>query len=402
MDTFSIVLLISVIVAILVKLYLEYAKLYTSKVSNTTMAAQERALQLLDKLKNTWDDTGNLQITLGLIIIIFIVAIALIFHNLGLQEESCKKLDITYKTLTNETYFRGSTVKQIDIFDASNSTLINYHVKSAYNCCCGGEYRNNFVALCALEKCISNGCRFLDFEIYSYNNDPIVASSTSNNNFIKETYNALLLSDVLSFITENAFDTLKTNCYNDPLILNFRVMSTNIAMLVKMGDLIEYYLDRGVGSSFTLLPNYNESAILSMRMKELRKKIIIICTCNPDNNIINVNTKLVKLKKYRNLIGNGSNCYTYRYNDIVVKDGSFQLKEDTKSKFIIVLPNLDNSIKNFDSVSSFTNGCQAICMKHQNLDTNLIGYNNNFEDNGIFSWKFKKLELQRQAPEPLH
>ena len=78
-----------------------------------------------------------------------------------------------------------------------------------------------------------------------------------------------------------------------------------------------------------------------------------------------------------------------------VKDGSFQLKEDTKSKFIIVLPNLDNSIKNFDSVSSFTNGCQAICMKHQNLDTNLIGYNNNFEDNGIFSWKFKKLELRR-------
>ena len=401
MDTFSIVLLISVIVAILVKLYLEYAKLDTSKVSNTTMAAQERALQLLDKLKNTWDDTGKLQITLGLIIIIFIVAIALIFHNLGLQEESCKKLDITYKTLTNETYFRGSTVKQIDIFDASNSTLINYHVKSAYNCCCGGEYRNNFVALCALEKCISNGCRFLDFEIYSYNNDPIVASSTSNNNFIKETYNALLLSDVLSFITENAFDTLKTNCYNDPLILNFRVMSTNIAMLVKMGDLIEYYLDRGVGSSFTLLPNYNESAILSMRMKELRKKIIIICTFNPDNNIVK-NSKLVKLKNYINLIGNGLYCNTYRYNDIIAKLDGRQLNTYTRQKFIIVLPNLDNSIKNFDSSGSFTNGCQAICMKHQNLDTNLIGYNNNFEDNGIFSWKFKKLELQRQAPEPLH
>ena len=397
MDTFSIVLLISVIVAILVKLYLEYAKLEKTVVSKTTTEARERAFQLVDELGKTLGKTGPLQITLGFIIIIFIVAIALIFHNLGLQEESCKKLDITYKTLTNETYFRGSTVKQIDIFDASNSTLINYHVKSAYNCCCGGEYRNNFVALCALEKCISNGCRFLDFEIYSYNNDPIVASSTSNNNFIKETYNALLLSDVLSFITENAFDTLKTNCYNDPLILNFRVMSTNIAMLVKMGDLIEYYLDRGVGSSFTLLPNYNESAILNMRMKELRKKIIIICTFNPNNNIIE-NTKLVKLKKYRNLIGNGSNCYTYRYNDIVVKDGSFQLKEDTKSKFIIVLPNLDNSIKNFDSVSSFTNGCQAICMKHQNLDTNLIGYNNNFEDNVIFSWKFKKLGLQRQEP----
>ena len=349
-------------------------------------------------------NSDSLIITLGVIILVLLVLFGWIFDRLGLKERSCTKLDIFYPKLTNQSYFNNGNIMKSDArtsFDNSNNMLLNYNVKSAYNCCCGDGYKNNFVALCALEKCISNGCRFLDFEIYSYNNDPIVASSTSNNNFIKETYNALLLSDVLSFITENAFDTLKTNCYNDPLILNFRVMSTNIAMLVKMGDLIEYYLDRGVGSSFTLLPNYNESAILNMRMKELRKKIIIICTFNPNNNIIE-NTKLVKLKKYRNLIGNGSNCYTYRYNDIVVKNGSVQLNDDTISKFIIVLPNLDNSIKNFDSVSSFTNGCQAICMKHQNLDTNLIGYNNNFEDNGIFSWKFKKQELQRQEPPRLH
>ena len=398
MDTFSIVLLISVIVAILVKLYLEYANLEKTVVSKTTTDARERAFQLVDELGKTLGKTGPLQITLGFIIIIFIVAIALIFHNLGLQEESCKKLDITYKTLTNETYFRVSTVKQIDIFDASNSTLINYHVKSAYNCCCGGEYRNNFVALCALEKCISNGCRFLDFEIYSYNNDPIVASSTANSNYIKETYNALLLTEVLTTITDNAFDGTKTLCSNDPLILNFRIMSTNLTMLENMGTIFEEYLDKSINSDFTLMLE-KDASVLSVKMKDLYRKMIIICDFNPNPNII-LNPKLLKLKNYTNLRGNSLSCNTYRYNDITIKD-ALQLIEHTKKKFTIVLPNLDNSIKNFDPVSCFVNGCQAICMKHQNLDSNLTGYNDEFTLAGNFSWKMKETRLLNIPPESL-
>ena len=278
--------------------------------------------------------------------------------------------------------------------------MINYHVKSAYNCCCGDGYKNNFVALCALEKCIGNGCRFLDFEIYSYNNDPIVASSTANSNYIKETYNALLLSEVLTTITENAFDGVKTICANDPLILNFRVMSTNITMLEKMGDLFEEYFDRSINSNFSLLATYKDASVLSIKMKDLYRKIIIICDFNPEPNII-INPKLAKLQNYINLKGKSLYCNTFRYNDIVAKNGNSQFIEDTKKKFTIVLPNLDNSIKNFDSVSSFINGCQAICMKHQNLDSNLIGYNDQFEIDGIFSWILKDLMLINVAPASL-
>ena len=352
-------------------------------------------------ITNIFNKSENVIITLGVIIMLLLILFGWIFDRLGLKERSCTKLDIFYPKLTNQSYFNNGNILKSNArtsFDNSNNMLLNYNVKSAYNCCCGDGYKNNFVALCALEKCISNGCRFLDFEIYSYNNDPIIASSTANSNYIKETYNALLLTEVLTTITDNAFDGTKTLCSNDPLILNFRIMSTNLTMLEKMGTIFEEHLDRNNNSNFTLMPE-KDASVLSVKMKDLYRKIIIICDFNPTSNII-LDPKLKKLKNYINLRGNSLNCNTYRYNDITIKD-ALQLVEHTKKKFTIVLPNLDNSIKNFDPVSCFVNGCQAICMKHQNLDSNLTGYNNEFTLAGNFSWKMKETRLLNIPPESL-
>jgi hypothetical protein len=313
-----------------------------------------------------------------------------------LKTRSCNKLNIYWPSLTNTTYFlnpttntTGAIVKQNSGFgrDTSNNKLINYHVKSAYNCCCGDGYKNNFVALCALEKCIANGCRFLDFEIYSYNNEPIIAASTANSNYIKETYNSLLLEEVLTTIKEKAFNLTSTNCANDPLILNFRVMSTNLVMLKKMGDIIEKYL--GDSDGVFAIETRKEETLLFVQMEELYRKVIIICEFNPLPSIIDTNADLSKLKDYVNLKAKGLNCNTFRYNQIASKKGSISFIESTKTKYTIVLPNLDNSIINFDPGFSFDTGCQAICMKHQNIDNNLLGYNALFKAKQNYSW-FKK------------
>jgi len=377
----------------------------TDQGSQTTksIAPRTSSEKILDMIKGKLKDTGILMTTLGIITILLIALLGWIFHKIGLKEESCKKLDIAYSNLTNKSYF--NTINSIkpeaqSIFDNSNSTLINYFVKSSYNSCCGDEYKNNFVALCALEKCIGNGFRFLDFEIYSYNNDSIVASSTANNNFIKETYNALLLSEVLNTITENAFDATKTICHNDPLILNFRVMSTNVTMLEKMSDLLEEYLVVRSNDNYSLLTS-KDGDVLNTRMQALYKKIIIICDFNNAPGILDqnsTNSKLIKLKNYINLKATGDYCNTFRLREIDTKDRNSQFLEETKKKFTIVLPNLENSKINFDSLTSFTNGCQAICMKNQNNDNNLIGYNNNFDISGGFSWKMKPSTLINMAP----
>jgi len=343
-------------------------------------------------------------ITLSIVIFIVLLLFSWVANRLSLKARSCNKLNIYWPTLTNTTYFNnpttntttntsGATVKAGSGFgiDSSHNKLINYHVKSAYNCCCGDGYKNNFVALCALEKCIANGCRFLDFEIYSYNNEPIIAASTANSNYIKETYNSLLLEQVLITIKEKAFNLTYTNCANDPLILNFRVMSTNLAMLKKMGDLIEKHLADADGV-FTLETRKGPNLIF-MEMSELYRKVIIICEFNPLPSIIDTNADLSKLKDYINLKAKGLFCNTFRYNQIASKKGSLSFIESTKTKYTIVLPNLDNSIINFDPALSFDTGCQAICMKHQNMDNSLLGYNALFKTKQNYCW-FKKSRIE--------
>ena len=329
-------------------------------------------------------------ITLVIIIFILLILFSWIANRLSLKDRSCNKLKIYWPTLTNTTYFRTtSAVKQDSGFgsDTSNNKLINYHVKSAYNCCCGDGYKNNFVAICALEKCIAIGCRFLDFEIYSYNNEPIVAASTANSNYIKETYNSLSLEEVLITIKDKAFSLSATNCADDPLILNFRVMSTNLTMLKKMGDLIDTHLNSST-NSFRLEINKEENLIFT-EMDKFNRKVIIICEFNPMPSFIDNEPDLTKLSNCINLKAKGLNCNTFRYNQIASKKGSASFIESTRTKFTIVLPNLDNSILNFDPTLSFDTGCQAICMKHQNIDNYLLGYNGLFKSKQNYSW-FKK------------
>ena len=348
------------------------------------------------------DKSRYFYVTLLLIIFILLVLFSWIFNKLGLKNRSCKKLDIYWPHLTNITFFTADGGLKESAVEKFQDKFLNYYVKSAYNSCCGDGYKNNFVALCALEKCILNGCRFLDFEIYSYNNEPIIASSTANSNYIKETYNSILLDEALATITEKAFSGLNTNCYLDPLILNFRVMSTNLAMLKRMGELFTEHLDSINNNQVFSLVLAKDAALLATPINNLSKKLIIICDFNPLPTICDTYpTELAVLKNYINLKGTGTYCNTFRYNQVVSKKASTLFINDTKSKFIIVLPNLDNSITNFEPVTAYASGCHAICMKHQNMDTNLLGYNELFKQNKNFSWILKPESLTNVSAAPL-
>lgn len=346
---------------------------------------------------NSINTSHYFYITLVVIIFILLLLFTWIFNRLGLKTRSCNKLKLSWPTLTNTTYLISYNRVKTDrenTFDGSSCKFVNYHIKSAYNCCCGDGYKNNFVDLCALEKCISNGCRFLDFEIYSLNNLPIVASSTANNNYIKETYNSLPLEVVLQTIKEKGFNATLTNCANDPLILHFRIMSTNVNMLKTMGELFDTNLN-GTNQDFTLELKKGP-ALLDTEMKNLYKKLIIICEFNPQSNIID-GSELQQLSNFINLNAKGTDCNTFRYNQITSKKGSLSFITETKRKFIIVLPNLDNSIINYDPKISFDTGCQAICMKHQNVDNNLLGYNARFKLKNNYSWIKKDIALLNES-----
>ena len=370
-------------------------------------------LGLGEENANSKDSTGTiyLYVTIFIITIILLVLFGWIYDRLALEGRTCNKLDKYYKSNIGISYFvnantvvaSSATSTTLSKFDISNSILKNYYVKSAYNCCCGDGYKNNFVNLCALEKSISNGCRFLDFEIYSYNNKPIIASSTANSNFIKETYNSLSLDEVLTTITSRAFDAIHTNCNRDPLILNFRIMSTNLIMLEEIGNLFEQHLDlaRSGEDTFRLMKQHNSTngTILNVRMTDLYKTIIIICDFYPSNTIIDKNNELSKLKTYISLKGKSEYCKTYRYTEIAGK--STQFIDETKRSFVIVLPNLNNSVNNDEFVTAYSYGCNAIAMKYQTKDANLEQYIEQFTTAGNYSWNLKPTYLIANVPTSL-
>ena len=359
---------------------------------------------------NSKDSTASiyLYITIFIVTIIMLILFGWIYDRLALEGRSCNKLEKYYKSNVGISYFvnantvvaSSATSTTLSKFDISNSILKNYYVKSAYNCCCGDGYKNNFVSLCALEKCITNGCRFLDFEIYSYNNKPIIASSTANSNYIKETYNSLNLDEVLSTITSRAFDAIHTNCNRDPLILNFRIMSTNLTMLEEIGNLFEQHLDIATSGedTFRLMKQHNSTngTILNVQMRDLYKTIIIICDFYPSNTIIDKNNVLSKLKTYISLKGKSEYCKTYRHTEIAGR--STQFIDDTKRSFVIVLPNLNNSVNNEEFVTAYGYGCNAIAMKYQTKDASLEQYIEQFTTGGNYSWNLKPTYLIANVP----
>ena len=354
----------------------------------------------------------TIYILLALIIVgsIIFMVISWILYTLNKKGAACKKLDAlyldnskhkTYSFLTPQGTVKGDAMQDgrpKNFFDNPNSSLLkNYYIKTAYNACCGDGYKNNFVNICALEKCIMLGARCLDFEIYSYNGEPIVAASTANNNSIKETYNFIKLYDVLNLLSARCFDEEFNQCSNDPMFLHFRIMSENAVIYDKFGEYIKDNLVAGKDNIVDIkkfnYKNSNQDELLQSHIAsgEFDKKFVVM-----------VNTMHVpildtsKLAEYVHIRSGSSTMRFLRYENLVAAGKNNPLTVDESHRSLaIVLPNIDNTLDNFDPLLPFSNGCQFVGMKFQNIDNNLLGYYKMFKESGNFSFVLKPRDLRK-------
>jgi|TARA_Y100000389_G_scaffold175175_1_gene185737 hypothetical protein len=355
-------------------------------------------------------DKSPIYFTLSLLIVAFFIflVISWVFHTLSKKDAACKKLNTIYldnskhKTNSFFTNHGDTKTKQYsspqNFFDNPNKSLIkNYYIKTAYNACCGDGYKNNFVNICALEKCIQVGARCLDFEIYSYNGEPIVAASTANNNSIKETYNYIKLTELFDILSNRSFDETYTDCAYDPMFLHFRIMSENKVIYDKFGDYIEKHLKNNKDNLVDINKyNYKFTDHNVFLQEHLGKKhfsqrfIIMVHTLHVP---ILDNSKLAKYVHIRS----GSNALKLlRYEQVVAAGRNNPMMiDDSHRNLIIVLPNLDNSLENFDPLLPLNNGCQFVGMKFQNIDNNLVGYFKMFTDKGKHSFVLKPNDLRK-------
>lgn len=311
----------------------------------------------------------NNVVIISFVIIFFILfsVLSWIYNTLSNKSRSCVRINSIYKEGND---LRTDTPALKYEGDEKDILVKNFFIKTAYNCCCVDRYKNNWVDGCALRKCIYQGVRCLDFEIYSYNDEPIIAASTANNNSIKETYNYMKFQDVLTII-KNENDSNKISNSADPLFLHFRIMSDNINIYKKMAYLIKNVLFNNNDQNNNRCNIKEKDLVMSNINNNLQNKYIIMVNAK---NYINV--QQTDLINYVNLQSGGPNLGLLRYQTLrAAGDNNALLKAQTKKSLFIVLPDLNNSIENYDWTKAYSNGCQFIAMKFQNVDNQLIHYN---------------------------
>lgn len=317
------------------------------------------------------------------LLVLWVVKILLLQKNLL----NCIDLNSIYKN--NNTFISSFAPNGNIVHKDFDNQLFDYYIKSSFNSCSGGQPTNSFVSTCALETTIKQGFRFLDFEIYSVDNSPVISTSSTNDFRLKETYNYVNFDKAMQTISSFAFSSQCPNNF-DPLLLHFRIMTNHKDIFDKMANSIVNHLsDRLLGPEFGFENNGVNLGTLWLK-RFVGKIIIIVDKSNP----IYIDTKLDELV---NITSNSIFMRLYNNNQLTTGDGSKELIEYNKENMTIITPPLSRNFNNFDPNNAFNQGCQIVTMNMQNFDINLQYYNKLFNDNNS-AFVLKPPQLRGQPP----
>ena len=340
----------------------------------------------------TLGDLANIdaitQVMIIIIAILFFMVFWWGFNKLNLNKQNCTSIE---KTFDKFPYINNINPTNPNF----KYRLRDYYIKTAYNCCASGNFKNDFVNLCALKNCIKQGARCLDFEIYSIENVPVIAASSSDSFNVKESYNNIPFAKAMEVIATYAFST--GNCPNpdDPLILHFRIKSSSQDIQDAMANALYNTLeDRLLGPDFSYENNgLNIGAFPIANL--MGKVVIIVDKSNP------IFTK-TNLNEYVNLASNSAFMRSLRYKDVQYTQDKDELIFFNKQNMTICLPDLSARNKNYSSALAMSYGCQMNAMSFQNFDDNLKFYVQYFDDAGsAFVLREERLRyIPTYIPEP--
>ena len=393
----------------------------------------------IDIVKNRLKSTNLFKTMIFLILCMAIIAIILWLYNVfSIADANCKKLKKVYKNELAPLY----PISNDSVFD---EPLYSFYIKTAYNAASGGNFKNSFVdsnntnpPFCALKTCLQQGARCLDFEIYSYNNKPVIATSSIDSVFIKETFNYLNFSEAMRYIASAAFDNSITRLDTDPLIINLRVMSqipNNPIYPIMAEDLLSSFGERLLGSEYNLMNSCKNLG--HTPLSKFKEKVIVIIDSNTYNQLKvicpvmasqscgigssssapsclssnstshseklpdsegGINTSQCQspnLLEFINMHSGSPYIHTIRLNELKLADTE-QMKYANKTMMTILLPNFNKNPDNFNPSLGFSTGCQFIGMSFQNFDVNMEYYSLFFNKAGYaFAYKPELLRFEK-------
>jgi hypothetical protein len=334
---------------------------------------------MISSLSDLKDSTMILVLSVGIMVII-LITIAYYLYYTGsiftdpLIKRECDRMNTIYGGELN------GNIRSIDTTSKNyDHTLRDYYIKTAYNACSGGSYRIDYVDTCPLKNVLKLGCRGLDFEIFSINDQPVVATSTSESYYIKETFNYVPFADVMNIIRNFAFSSSTAPNFQDPIILHLRIKSSNITMYDNFAKLLEGYNDILLGKQYSY--EYQGKNLGSVPLKDFMNKnnVIIIVEKRDDNPFMESKV----FHEYVNMTSNSTFMRSLHYYDVQYANDIDELTEYNKLCMTIGMPDKGSNPQNPSSVYMRETGCQLLGMRYQYNDTNLEENEMFFDENGF-------------------
>jgi len=344
--------------------------------------ARETALKVKD---------AAVEYSIYLIMGVLVLMIIMYIYNKsglgGTDGKNCTTMDTLYLTPPPISSLNASS-------EQYSHNLRDYYIKTAYNCCCAGQYKNDFVNLCAMVNCIKAGARCLDFEVYSVKNQPVIAVSSFEDYHTKETYNSIPFGDAMESIASNAFSAASP-CSNDPLLIHLRIKSRNKeiynVMTKDIYDNLENYL---LGKEYSY-ENHGKN-LGQTKIKDIMQKVIIIVD---NSNPLFLETPL---SEYVNIASNSVFMRALPYHDVKFTHNMDELIGFNKKNMTICLPDLTATTNNPSSRVAMEYGCQMVAMSFQNFDANMEYMAQFFDEAGsAFALKPERLRyIPITVPDP--
>jgi hypothetical protein len=312
-------------------------------------------------------------------LLIMLIAILYYFYYKSLKKRECKDMNANYGELR-------TTITSIDkSLEDYGYTFKDYYIKTAYNCCSGGNYKNDYVDTCILKDILKQGVRGLDFEIFSIDNEPVIATSTGDSYFIKETFNYVNFSDVMAIIRDYAFASSTSPNPLDPIVIHLRIKSTNQDMYKRFAEILKGFNTLMLDDSYSY--ECHGTNMGNVKLTDIMGKIVLI--------VDRSNTSFLECPEFYEYVNMTSNSVFMRglhYYDIKYTPDMSELIDFNKQNMTIGMPDKGTNPENPSAIVMREMGCQFIGMRYPLIDTNIEENNSFFDENGhAFVLKPEKL-----------
>lgn len=336
--------------------YVEKAKMYI-----------ENLKQLLMKLDMPMIITSIALFLVVIVLFCYLYYTGTLFTN-GLKEKQCKAMEKKYETLNGKVHSAVTSSQK-------GVPLKNCYIKTAYNCCSGGSYKNDYVDLCVLKNILKQGVRALDFEIFSIKNKPVVATSVEDSIYTKESFNSIPFEDVMNVLQNYAFSGSTAPNPNDPIFIHLRVKSDNRLMFKNLAKIFKNYSDVLLGSEFSL--NNQKKNIGYTSLDDLANKIVII---------INHSGNIEEISEYVNATSNSQFIRILSAPEIEYTQDTGELLDYNKNNITFARPGKGSNPPNPNAIAMRDNGCQFVAMRYQLIDDVNLEENEDFFNSSGFAF----------------